>query len=214
MNDEQLPDRLRWSVTLELFLGEPPEVSGCVEVASAPAAADVIHSGGTAVLPAGAWDLADEVLWLMDVARPWRAHQLHWARTGKLKLPVPDRRDGAEPAPRIPADECSGTWPDPPDGQKAGPADVLAWESAVLELQGGARYEAVLRMVTHATEAGWNRSDALRRALDETAAVDDAVEAIMAKQLAETLLEYPMRPMYLEDLFVEDGNESGPSSNS
>ena len=118
------------------------------ERASDPArAVEVITSGGVAVLPAGAWDMADEVLWLLDVAQGWREHLLHWARTGKIKTPVPTEEHPAEPPPRhATAASGEGPWPDPPDGEKAGPRPVLQAELAALERENGYRYAAVLRM--------------------------------------------------------------------
>lgn len=51
-------------VTSHLVVGEPPtKVSGDIQqVQTAEEAVSVIDSGGTAVLPEGAWDLAEEVL--------------------------------------------------------------------------------------------------------------------------------------------------------
>lgn len=209
MSDERREGLRTWCVTPTLFLGDPPKLSRCVEVASAREAVDVIKSGGSAVLPAGSWDLADEVLWLLDIGPAWRAHQLHWARTGKIRLPVP-ALDAAEPAPRHPTHEASGTWPDPPDGRKAGPEGILERELAELERQGGSRYDAVKRMVARATEGGMDRSDAQRRALDETAAADDAFDAMLAKRLQETLSEYPMATGPLEEI-SKHYPEGGPA---
>jgi len=72
-----------WYVTRSLFLGDPPALTGAAKVADPAQAADVVRAGGIAVLPAGSWDMADEVLWLLDFSPGWREHLLHWARTGQ-----------------------------------------------------------------------------------------------------------------------------------
>lgn len=41
-------------------------MTGAAKVADPARAADVVRAGGIAVLPAGSWDMADEVLWLLD----------------------------------------------------------------------------------------------------------------------------------------------------
>ena len=41
-------------------------MTGAAKVADPARAADVARAGGIAVLPASSWDMADEVLWLLD----------------------------------------------------------------------------------------------------------------------------------------------------
>lgn len=185
-----------WFVTSQVSLGDPPGEDG-VAVATAQAALDVISSGRRAFLPAGAWDMADEVLWLLDVGPAWRTHQLYWARTGTLQIPVPAEEDWAEPAPRRPTAPASGVgWPDPPDGQKSGPDGALERDLAELASSAGEayRHEAVLRLAADAAGRGMDRRDALRRALDKTAADDDVYYARMAARLNETVRDYPLNP--------------------
>src|SRR4051812_17858216 len=111
----------RWYVTRSLFLGDLPSLDGAAKVDTPVEAVEHINSGGTAVLPAGAWDMADEVLWLLDYSREWREPLLHWARTGTINTPVPTVSHPAEPSPRNPTEASRpGPWPDPPDGLKAG----------------------------------------------------------------------------------------------
>lgn len=49
-------------ITPSLFLGSPPPWDDVVEVSTAAEAFEVINAGGTAVLPADAWQQAEEVL--------------------------------------------------------------------------------------------------------------------------------------------------------
>lgn len=174
-----------WYVTRSLFLGHPPPLAGAERVSRAEDAVTVIRSGAVAVLPAGSWDMADEVLWLLDVSREWREHQLHWARTGKIQMPVPTESNPAEPPPRRPTVASTpGTWPDPPDGDKAGSLEALAAELATVEQANDFRYAAVLRLAEGAAEQGMHPDDALRRALDETAADDEVFYKMIAERLA------------------------------
>lgn len=174
-----------WYVTRSLFLGGLPGLPGAEQVTDAAQAADVIMAGGIAVLPAGAWDMADEVLWLLDLSREWREHLLHWARTGKIAVPVPAVSHPAEPPPRRPTtSSAAGPWPDPPDGAKAGPMEVLAAELATLEQENDFRHAAVLRLAEMAVEQGMHPDDALRRALDETAADDEMFDNMLAERLS------------------------------
>lgn len=173
-----------WYVTRSLFLGEPPALEGTAKVHSPEQAADRINDGRIAVLPAGAWDMVDEVLWLLDVAPGWREHLLHWARTGKVRTPVPTEEHPAEPPPRQPTVASGeGPWPDPPDGEKAGSRSVLKAELAALEREDGYRHDAVLRLAEGAAARGTHPDDALRRALDETAADDEVFEQMLAERL-------------------------------
>lgn len=173
-----------WYVTRSLSLGGLPARAGAEQVSHAVQAADVIKAGGIAVLPAGAWDMADEVLWLLDLSREWREHLLHWARTGKIAVPVPAVSHPAEPPPRRPTtSSAEGPWPDPPDGEKAGSVEVLAAELATLEQENDFRHAAVLRLAEMAVGQGMHPDDALRRALDETAADDEMLHNMLAARL-------------------------------
>jgi hypothetical protein len=173
-----------WYVTRSLFLGDLPALTGAAKVADPAQAADVVRAGGIAVLPAGSWAMADEVLWLLDVDPGWREHLLHWARTGQVRRPLPTQEHPAEPAPRRPTLASGrGPWPDPPDGDKAGSRSVLAAELAALEQVDGFRYRAVVRLAEGAAGRGMHPDDALRRALDETAADDEVFDDMLAERL-------------------------------
>ena len=69
-------------VTPTLFLGEPPELSRTARVSTLPEAVAVIEAGGVAVLPEGAWDLAEQVLGTFTSPDHLRA-QMHFAKTGR-----------------------------------------------------------------------------------------------------------------------------------
>jgi len=173
-----------WYITRSLFLGDLPAVTGTAKVTDPAQAADVVRAGGIVVLPAGSWDMADEVLWLLDVNPGWREHLLHWARTGHVRRPLPTQEHPAEPAPRRPTlASGEGPWPDPPDGQKAGSRSVLAAELAALEQADSYRYGAVVRLAEGAATQGMHPDDALRRALDETAAQDEVFDDMLAERL-------------------------------
>jgi len=173
-----------WYVTRSLFLGDPPALSGAAKVAAPAQAADVARADGIAVLPAGSWDMADEVLWLLDFSPGWREHLLHWARTGQVRRPLPTQEHPAEPAPRRPTlASGEGPWPDPPDGEKAGSGAVLAAELAALEQVDSFRYRAVVRLAEGAAARGMHPDDALRRALDETAAEEEVFDNMLAERL-------------------------------
>jgi len=160
-------------------------LSGAAKVADPARATDVVRAGGIAVLP-GSWDMADEVLWLLDFSPGWREHLLHWARTGQVRRPLPTQEHPAEPAPRRPTlASGEGPWPDPPDGEKAGSGAVLAAELAALEQVDSFRYRAVVRLAEGAAARGMHPDDALRRALDETAAEDE--DEVFDNMLAERL---------------------------
>ncbi|MDP9397808.1 MAG: hypothetical protein M3P96_08310, partial [Actinomycetota bacterium] len=53
----------------------------------------------------------------------------------------------------------------------------------------GYRHAAVVRLAGGARERGMDRDPAVRRALDETAAEDEAFDARVAKRLEETLAD-------------------------
>jgi len=94
-------------------------LTGAAKVADPAQAADVARAGGIAVLPAGSWNMTDEVLWLLDFSPGWREHLLHLARTGQGRRPLPTQEYPAEPAPRRPTlASGEGRWPDPPDGRR------------------------------------------------------------------------------------------------
>jgi len=178
-----------WYVTRSLFLGDLPAMTGAAKVADPARAADVVRAGGIAVLPAGSWDMADEVLWLLDFNPDWREHLLHWARTGQARRPLPTQEHPAEPAPRRPTlASGEGPWPDSPDGEKAGSGAVLAAELAALEQVDGFRYGAVVRLAAGAAARGMHPDDALRRALDETAAEDEVFDNMLGERLRASVL--------------------------
>ncbi len=159
-------------------------MTGAAKVAGPAQAADVARAGGIAVLPAGSWDMADEVLWLLDFSPGWREHLLHWARTGQARRPLPTQEHPAEPAPRRPPlASGEGPWPDPPDGEKAGSGAVLAAELAALEQVDSFRYRAVVRLADGAAARGMHPDDALRRSLDETAAEEEVFDNMLAERL-------------------------------
>lgn len=75
------------AVTPFLFLGGAPQSLTDVRmVKTASEAARVISQGGSAVLPSGAWDEAEEALHLMSPGSPHVAKQMHFAKTGSLDL--------------------------------------------------------------------------------------------------------------------------------
>lgn len=164
-------------------------MTGAAKVADPARAADVVRAGGIAVLPAGSWDMADEVLWLLDFTQVGVSTCLHWARTGQARRPLPTQEHPAEPAPRRPTlASGEGPWPDPPDGEKAGSGAVLAAELAALKQVGGFRYGAVVCLAAGAAARGMHPDDALRRALDETAAEEEVFDNMLAERLRASAL--------------------------
>lgn len=74
------------TVTPFLFLGCAPKSLPDVEhVETARDAAEVLTAGRTAVLPSGAWDLAEKALLLIANNEPKSvARQMRFAKTGRL----------------------------------------------------------------------------------------------------------------------------------
>ncbi len=71
--DAQSPS---FNITPTLFVGSPPPQLSTSVVASSAEAVAVIEAGGSAVLPADRWDLADEVLVAFGASRARRASAL------------------------------------------------------------------------------------------------------------------------------------------
>jgi hypothetical protein len=188
--------RHTWYVANQLFLGDPPDRPGATAVTTVEAALEVMAAGGEAVLPVGAWDLADEVMWRRDYGRALRRHLLHWARTGAILKPVPKGMpdEPAEPPPRVSAvDPAWSALPEVSDAFKVARPDKLQQELAALEVEDDYRHAAVVRIAADAAARGMDPDHALRRALDETAACDEAFDAMLAQRLAEVEAEYGPR---------------------
>jgi len=82
--DAQSPS---FNITPTLFLGSPPPHLSTTVVSSSAEAVAVIKAGGSAVLPANRWDLADEVLVTFGASRARRASALMFAQHGVV-LPL------------------------------------------------------------------------------------------------------------------------------
>ena len=82
--DAQSPS---FNITPTLFLGSPPPHLSTTVVSSSAEAVAVIRAGGSAVLPANRWDLADEVLVAFGASRARRASALMFAQHGVV-LPL------------------------------------------------------------------------------------------------------------------------------
>lgn len=81
-------------VTSHLVVGEPPTtVSGDIQqVQTAEQAVKVIADGGTAVLPEGAWDLAEQVLRLFGADDEHAVRQVEQSRNPQGgEIPVAPR---------------------------------------------------------------------------------------------------------------------------
>jgi len=82
--DAQSPS---FNITPTLFLGSPPPQLSTSVVSSSAEAVAVIRAGGSAVLPANRWDLADEVLVAFGASRARRASALMFVQHGVV-LPL------------------------------------------------------------------------------------------------------------------------------
>lgn len=74
-------------ITPTLFLGEPEEAAYLhdVEVVeTAEQAANAVLLGLTALLPAGAWDKAEQTLRLLGCSPAWIENRITFAMTGQL----------------------------------------------------------------------------------------------------------------------------------
>jgi hypothetical protein len=200
--------RRTWYVTQRLYLGDHPDRPKTTKVTTADEAVEVISRNGIAVLPEGAWELADEVLWRRGLGVALRKHILHWARTGTILKPIPEGMldEEAEPEPRLSAvDPAWAHLPEVPDALKVERPEDLLFELSALQVEDDFRYAAVVRIAAGAVSRGMDPNHALRRALDETAAEDEARDAMLARRLAETLKWRPMMPL---DELMESLGES------
>lgn len=68
-------------VTPTLFLGDPPALGRVVRVNTVSDAVSLILSGGIAVLPVDAWELADQILAVLGLTEDERWRQISFVGT-------------------------------------------------------------------------------------------------------------------------------------